>query len=1655
MSFRVGSLGIHFPKKRRFLERVPRLRRQPRPRLGGFGLEPLEPRLALSAVPIESPASGDLIGGWNAIVLDADGDNLFVRATQEVVNGDSLRDVFSYSSVETFAPASSGFVFNNPLFESLLISSGALTTIPPTTDFPASNSWSSPAFPTAADPDGPGGITPIPGAPLVAGTLRGTIAIDGLPASLEFTTQALVDSGTATLVFRNNQYTWGLRPPNPIEAQGQAGYYLRKGPNAPPSLGTGDIAVAGTLNFNTGVISLSFLEHVEINDGSDYWIPYTPAQVAFTATAYQAVDAQTPSLVQAVPGRDFNVGLQIDLPGDDSEIQINSTVSGLQDIRLRATNVLASAPLSTTQNMFISSRGATDVERIIFDGPVVANQIGITLADDTGTTSRNRGLLSLTPQASITASNMLVNAVESDIRFEGQVTVTSQSYSFQTSTRQTPFEFVTTNSSGVSVGQIAGNEIDVLLTNLDPVEDADVITHVVSLDTNLNGIRIGATYAETEGGLIPPYRYAIDIREQGSVSFDAAVVSGGPVSFTSGGDVTLNAAIRNFADFNISAQGQVIGDASIASVGGDIRISGTNLDLNGALQTFDRPIDERLSDIELTASAGNIDFRGDVSAVNIVSLEAFGQGQGNVRGDGRMTAGQLLIDADGSVDLLTASPVINVRAGDDVSIADAAATEINVQSLGLVSLSADGVDPVGQPSAVALEAVVRGTSEVSFAAPNGSINAIVLDVQPSTANPGRDVIVGDRQALLDGTATPTGAAGNVQITTEIGDVVVLDAPRQGYGTLRARVASEGNLVGSYAQNNPGITPATLTANPLPNGRFQNINQVSGLELVFPNRDQTAAVNLLARDLVLLRNQANPIENGLYQLMQLGGPLTPWQMRRVPTADTTAELIANTNIAILDGLYAGKSAQVTSYSNAQGVTPLQVTQGLARSPSEIVARFATSVPLDGVYAAAGPGSTITANPTSLGQLQINGQDVQVDDIILVWRGTINDDGPRAPGSINGPYDSYQSNGVYKVIDDGSAGGLWQLERYKSPVDETPANDVVVEEAIVVVSEGRYRTALTGKTFNVAYDGLGMVGLSFASPKLAMANIGSLNPRSTTNFVVSTNGGTNNAPGSLGKALSIIGRNEAKTLVGEDVVQQVSFANSFASPSGPNGRILLQQELPVVDRPIVVDSTSRFLLNPATTGQIEIEIDGSRITATNDDAFVVRGTEVNGLVLEAAASPSKAAAENSGEQTVFRGVTLRGFSAGSAVKLDGVSNVLVRDVTIGRGGGGEIGAGSRVGIQVKDAGGDGPVTITNLEVFSSLVYDGYSQSNPTSPLVGEGLRIEGSSQGIQVVGGSYGERNGTNLFGIVVDSTNTGTDRYNSIGVNPVAEVIEELGGLNTVAGLKTLNIPQDLWDVIKDDLFLGQGVSGEGIAAGSEILYIDPTSRDVVFSQAMVASVADAEVVFAIPGRTQVQENYYGVALRRGATRVTNTTIANNIVDGISVGTDGAVPVAAELWAKIGAGIAIDQSTGSPSPTVLSSASNSIFGNDYYGIRFLDSVDGPAPGGGLVSIQGNYIGTDTSGASGLFNGRGDYYWEIGGVGLIPPDGFAGLVRQSADPDDDPRLDDFGGNINARLAPTESGGGSGPGIPTPPPPTPGPGPAPDPDWDDEGELPNPTP
>jgi hypothetical protein len=604
--------------------------------------------------------------------------------------------------------------------------------------------------------------------------------------------------------------------------------------------------------------------------------------------------------------------------------------------------------------------------------------------------------------------------------------------------------------------------------------------------------------------------------------------------------------------------------------------------------------------------------------------------------------------------------------------------------------------------------------------------------------------------------------------------------------------------------------------------------------------------------------------------------------------------------------------------------------------------------------------------------VNETPVNVGDLILVQFGA------ELGGVGNNTTTSAKANGVYEVT---TAGSAWQLTRYENPEPPAvPPATLTTFEATVVVLEGFYRTSRLGETFTVTFDGMGEVPLTIALDTTISSQIGSFDPRDATTLVVSTAAGTNDAAGSFGKMLTLAQENAATDLVGQSLVQELKFGNELGSVTGATGSIVLQQELPKIEKPIIVDASSRFLLSPNTAQTLVV--DGSRITSSSEGTFVTRADEVNGLELTLGASADLSNIFRPLASTVSS-LRFGGFRQGAAIYVNGASDVLLDNLTIGQNENGDTQA-VRYGVRVSGASGStGPVAIVGGQITSAMTTrDNALAPNPgdvTVPngvaevLDGAGVLLEDTASNVQIVGTQIGSQTAGNLVGVVSRSSNTSAN-LNSLGVNPIGEFIAP-----TRLNSRELTIPAtdstpttNAIDI--DDVYIGQSINASSeVAAGTVIVAINKATRVVTLSEALLGSNTVANITLGTPGRTTVGQNFWGVLLESGATRIVNTDVVNNVYDGVFIG-DGA---ANAVFALIGASVEAD------------STSNAIYSNGRNGIRFATNLTSANNGITDINIQGNYIGRSVSSTSFVGNDQGSYFWQGNGTPLGQPgsDAFA--------------------------------------------------------------------
>jgi len=373
--------------------------------------------------------------------------------------------------------------------------------------------------------------------------------------------------------------------------------------------------------------------------------------------------------------------------------------------------------------------------------------------------------------------------------------------------------------------------------------------------------------------------------------------------------------------------------------------------------------------------------------------------------------------------------------------------------------------------------------------------------------------------------------------------------------------------------------------------------------------------------------------------------------------------------------------------------------------------------------------------------------------------------------------------------------------------------------------------------------------------------------------------------------------------------------------PAGTLQLFQELPAIRRAMTIDAgpagrTSLGLPagSPARIGP-RLIIDGQRINRSRSGNAVAGAQIINGFEIIGSQA----------DGTVLASMNIGGFLRGSAVRIDGAKNVLVRDVDVGLGSGGG---------RLPNLRG---ITVTGDAARDNTILGGSVVSATAA-----GITIEGQARGTVVVGTKVGLGGVDNDTGILIDDgakeTRIGVDEIavsapltasavltagspdvqlntalfnrpligldvSGLGVPPGTKVV----GVDSVRSVVTLSSPVTRTDsgtltighfvtrsvdndpallevpesIGLEHLFVGQGVAGGGIALGTVITSIDRDKRQVHISKPVTIGGAGV-VTFERPSRTIVQNNQTGITVRGPDTVITNTDVLNNARDGVVV-----------------------------------------------------------------------------------------------------------------------------------------------------------------------------
>jgi hypothetical protein len=1224
----------------------------------------------------------------------------------------------------------------------------------------------------------PAGIPVSPaGYQVVPGTLVGTIYIQrelgGAVTAIPFTQNGIFDTPTTSpneLVFE-----LGLTAGTQFDDEG---FFRTTG-----FLGNDDRFIRGRIGSGidsngTVVPTLDFVFE-GVDGGRRFLQEVGRVSVVATYAIYNQPEKFKGGNYTLYDGLDFTKSLTVDLLAPGSTTTVESYIDG-EFADFHSSNLIVNAPTLVDESFTVSNSrvGEAVAEQVFVNANVGADTFDIRVSDDPGTDAvqRSRVFVSTTGSLGRTlpttpasvpspASSVHVEAGYGDVIVEGLVIARDQSYIVNSAAEfdlddpadtfgvnhRGPY-YVTTRApiSGANTGRLIGTNVAILLGNDVPTIYDDVSNggahslNIVDIRTDVDSIRVQAADRKLNP-IQTPFPYDLTIEELNKIRIDAVAASSRPISITAAGDVEFHANVVSASDVTVnSSAGNLWLNAPLSTQFGTISLEANQLTIGNSVRVFDAYYDDTLTDIVLRARNGDLQLTGPISAVNMIELR---QDVGSrIYGDARVIADRLAIDAIGSVTLRTDVRQLSGRVEGAVSIDEL--NDIEVVGLeclnGTVSIVASGRDlpaPRADGTTAALRATLPDARILTVSAPQGSVSV--------TVSSATTLSVGDAGPIVRGTATPMLAAGGVLIETEAASIDVYDAPVSGASAFLVRVATveNENLDGVYAQRTPGTFPSTLT------GKVPGSLNMEGIDGI---------KTLAARDLILVKNQGNPNENGIYQIVDIGSATRPWVLARSSAFDTTAELTVNSFFRVSEGVINSAAVfQLQEYENVVGETPKRVATILNRSrsfsdaayirgdadlgqvpderldPREVApveVRAVSTTTLSAYYEydeASGKSyvSSITDEPIPL----FDGVSLKAGDYVLVRMGT------KDPSGLI----TNVSNGVYVVVSAGSNVATWTLESVDSSAFDT---------GMVVPVEGSLRTSATGNVFNVAYNSLGRSAATFRQADAATL-IGSRDLNDVVRFIVSSKGGVNTGVGTLGKMISLSNQNAYKVPVDggfgdsdpeDDQPQQQAVV--FGASIG--GAINLTQELPAITRTVTIDATASRVALGGVSAVSQIVINGSRIVTLANGKSALSVPEVGGLRVYGSAA----------DGTKISGIRMGGFSKGAAVQLDGVNGVQVSEMEFGLDILGRRSA-NKYGIEVSPdidpvapgiqlgSGVGGHTTVSGSKIYSSSV---------------AGVMVRNAVDSIRLVGNTIGARgfenavgvdftNGTNFLGLVTQTT----------------------------------------------------------------------------------------------------------------------------------------------------------------------------------------------------------------------------------------------------------------------------------------------------------------
>ena len=528
-------------------------------------------------------------------------------------------------------------------------------------------------------------------------------------------------------------------------------------------------------------------------------------------------------------------------------------------------------------------------------------------------------------------------------------------------------------------------------------------------------------------------------------------------------------------------------------------------------------------------------------------------------------------------------------------------------------------------------------------------------------------------------------------------------------------------------------------------------------------------------------------NGIYKVTRISFPtdvdnILSLELKRDTAYDTTSELSGRKYIRVTDGATDGTSSMTGKVFVSEGFlnnstnldtnfTPLAVSAVPSRS-GYITARAITTGILQATQDDQGNITALKDGPIGFDTDYFDGVVLGQDLLVLVQS--------RLSGTLQSNNPGSSHFGVYSVDNPGDEDSPWILKPFLG-IDEDGDNQPDrVRTGVVAITQGTLRTTNTGNMYAISYDSVNKADLRFKevtdfrsvntpsggtflteefNPITQFrTDIGTRNVLGKVTYQVSSEAGTNDAPGSLGRILGVVlGNSAVVDRLGKAQVAETTFLSSVQ-------KIQLEQELPEINSPIELIPNN------------EVIVDGSGITRTRDGAIVRAGSLRSRLgPVSPSASPAtrrlvRGVAEElgfervnglefgaGGQGSVIGNLSIGGFSNGSGISIVGADNVLLNNVRVGVDVAGNP-MPNAVGIRIDQAAGGENARFTTVR--NSII-----AANSEV-----GISLGNNVDGVRVVGSTIGRNEAGNEKGVIVDTGDSGISRLGVRQINPTATVV---------------------------------------------------------------------------------------------------------------------------------------------------------------------------------------------------------------------------------------------------------------------------------------------